>query len=443
MAPVGDQREVPWSEAVTIAHDVFAALGDGPGALARELTASGLIDAEPRTGKSAGVYCAPLPQGFPSLIQLTYRGQPGDAFTLAHELGHAVHFELAKAAHPWLTVERSSSMAVVEIPSTTSEIAAVEHAIAISAEADRGAPAARLHREHYRPGIRDRRAVPVRAGRRRAARRRHVVDRRPAGRAVARPRRAVLRVGRRTRRLDRAGRTRTARASTTTSTRSRSCAASASPRCAAPTRRASAPGMPRCCAQAARCRPPDCSRSAASTWPIRACGSWAWTRSTASAARPGSRLRRPVLGIALLAVGLGRQLPVQRDRAARAGPRHDRLVAGHARRADVWPLAILSGATGASVSYLEPLVVTGIVQITIPITLITVGQQWITSSLAGVLNGSVPIFVALFALVLDRSRSARPACASWASRSASSGVVARLRAGRRHRPLRAARRRSA
>ena len=138
MAPVGDQREVPWSEAVTIAHDVFAALGDGPGALARELTASGLIDAEPRTGKSAGVYCAPLPQGFPSLIQLTYRGQPGDAFTLAHELGHSMHFELAKAAHPWLTVERSSSMAVVEIPSTTSEIAAVEHAIAISAEADRG-----------------------------------------------------------------------------------------------------------------------------------------------------------------------------------------------------------------------------------------------------------------------------------------------------------------
>jgi len=138
MAPVGDQREVPWSEAVTIAHDVFSALGDGPGALARELTASGLIDAEPRTGKTAGVYCAPLPQGFPSLIQLTYRGQPGDAFTLAHELGHSMHFELAKAAHPWLTVERSSSMAVVEIPSTTSEIAAVEHAIAISAEADRG-----------------------------------------------------------------------------------------------------------------------------------------------------------------------------------------------------------------------------------------------------------------------------------------------------------------
>ena len=69
----------------------------------------------------------------------------------------------------------------------------------------------------------------------------------------------------------------------------------------------------------------------------------------------------------------------------------------------VWPLAILTGATGAIRSHLKPLVVTGIVQIASPITLITVGQQWIASSLAGVLNGSVPIFLALFALVLDRS----------------------------------------
>ncbi len=69
----------------------------------------------------------------------------------------------------------------------------------------------------------------------------------------------------------------------------------------------------------------------------------------------------------------------------------------------IWPLAILAGATSAIRSHLRPLMLTGVIQIAIPITLITVGQQWIASSLAGVLNGSVPIFVALFALVLDRS----------------------------------------
>ncbi len=138
LAPVGEPRPVPWDEAVGIAHDVFAAFGDESGALARELSAAGLIDAEPRVGKSAGVYCAPLPQGFPSLIQLTYRDMPRDAFTVAHELGHSVHFELAKAAHPWLAVEHCLSMAVVEIPSTTAEIASVERLIATSRPADRG-----------------------------------------------------------------------------------------------------------------------------------------------------------------------------------------------------------------------------------------------------------------------------------------------------------------
>jgi drug/metabolite transporter (DMT)-like permease len=72
----------------------------------------------------------------------------------------------------------------------------------------------------------------------------------------------------------------------------------------------------------------------------------------------------------------------------------------------VWPLAIASGATAELRGSLRPLAVTGLVQIAAPITLITVGQQWITSSLAGVLNGSVPIFVALFALALDRRERA-------------------------------------
>ena len=100
MAPVGDPRPLPWS----------GGGGDRPRRLRRArrragarspatMTAGGLIDAEPRVGKSSGIYCAPLPPGFPSLIQMTYRDLPRDAYGLAHELGHAVHFELAKAAH--------------------------------------------------------------------------------------------------------------------------------------------------------------------------------------------------------------------------------------------------------------------------------------------------------------------------------------------------------
>jgi oligoendopeptidase F len=137
MVAVGSSPTVPWDDGVAIAHDVFDALGSEAAGVARTMTAGGLIDAEPRAGKSAGIYCAPLPQGFPSLIQLTYRAQPRDALALAHELGHAVHFELAKAANPWLSVDRSLSMAVIEIPSTTAEIAALDVTLERATAADR------------------------------------------------------------------------------------------------------------------------------------------------------------------------------------------------------------------------------------------------------------------------------------------------------------------
>ena len=114
-------------------------------------------------------------------------------------------------------------------------------------------------------------------------------------------------------------------------------------------------------------------------------------------------MRRPALGIALLASIWGGSYLFNEIALRELGPGvivWSRVTLG---ALTIWPLAILSGATGAIRSHLKPLVLIGVVQIAIPITLITVGQQWIASSLAGVLNGSVPIFVALFALAIDRS----------------------------------------
>jgi oligoendopeptidase F len=48
-----------------------------------------------------------------------------------------VHFELAKAANPWLSVDRSLSMAVIEVPSTTAEIAALDVTLERAAPDDR------------------------------------------------------------------------------------------------------------------------------------------------------------------------------------------------------------------------------------------------------------------------------------------------------------------
>ena len=44
----------------------------------------------------------------------------------------------------------------------------------------------------------------------------------------------------------------------------------------------------------------------------------------------------------------------------------------------------------------------GIVWIAVPLLLIPIGQQWVDSSLAGMINGSMPLFAALFAALLLR-----------------------------------------
>ena len=66
------------------------------------------------------------------------------------------------------------------------------------------------------------------------------------------------------------------------------------------------------------------------------------------------------------------------------------------------PLALRSGALAGVRRQLGWVAVVAVIQIVIPVSLIATGEQWIPSSLAGVLNGSVPIFIALLAPLLVR-----------------------------------------
>ena len=64
----------------------------GPlGALARKAFERRWIDWEPRAGKQPGGFCSGSSLIDESRIFLTFDGAPGDASTLAHELGHAFH----------------------------------------------------------------------------------------------------------------------------------------------------------------------------------------------------------------------------------------------------------------------------------------------------------------------------------------------------------------
>ncbi len=117
-------------------------------------------------------------------------------------------------------------------------------------------------------------------------------------------------------------------------------------------------------------------------------------------------MSRPALGILLLALVWGGSYALNEVALRGLDPwtiSWARITLG---ALVIWPLAIAAGGLGALRSHARPLAVTGVIQIATPISLITVGQQWIPSSLAGVLNGSVPIFVAVLAIGLDRAERA-------------------------------------
>lgn len=77
------------------------------------------IDYANNIGKQSGAYCA-SPYGANSFILLTWTNMMRGTFTLAHELGHAGHFQLANHYQSILNTEVSTYF--VEAPSTLNEL---------------------------------------------------------------------------------------------------------------------------------------------------------------------------------------------------------------------------------------------------------------------------------------------------------------------------------
>ncbi|MEJ3741704.1 DMT family transporter [Actinomycetes bacterium KLBMP 9797] len=65
------------------------------------------------------------------------------------------------------------------------------------------------------------------------------------------------------------------------------------------------------------------------------------------------------------------------------------------------PLAVRNGALGLLWKRPRAIVETALVQSTIPLLLLTVGQQYVPSGIAGILVGAQPLFVALLAVRFD------------------------------------------
>ena len=96
----GDEPTFSWDEAQATVQTAFDRFDPGVGEVARRFFDGRWIDVFPRKGKRSGAFCSPgTPDAHP-WVMVNFAGQQKNVFTLAHELGHGLHFELARAQSP-------------------------------------------------------------------------------------------------------------------------------------------------------------------------------------------------------------------------------------------------------------------------------------------------------------------------------------------------------
>jgi oligoendopeptidase F len=90
-----DEVSYPFADAKGVVLDCYSSFSPELGALAKRFFDERRIDAPVRPAKRGGAFCASaVPSVFPYVL-LNYTSRRRDVLTLAHELGHGVHFALA------------------------------------------------------------------------------------------------------------------------------------------------------------------------------------------------------------------------------------------------------------------------------------------------------------------------------------------------------------
>ncbi|HTB69403.1 MAG TPA: M3 family oligoendopeptidase [Solirubrobacteraceae bacterium] len=90
-----DEVSFPFARAREIVLDCYSSFSPELGDVARRFFDDRRIDAPVRPGKRAGAFCASAVPSVEPYVLLNYTSKRRDVLTLAHELGHGVHFALA------------------------------------------------------------------------------------------------------------------------------------------------------------------------------------------------------------------------------------------------------------------------------------------------------------------------------------------------------------
>ncbi len=124
-APIGEARAIDYPEARRVIGDSFERFSPRIADLTNGFFADNRIDAEPRSGKRGGAFCAPVAQDASPFVLMNFTDRMDDVMTLAHELGHGMHFSLASGAQTALSF--GTGIALAEVPSTFAELLTFDH----------------------------------------------------------------------------------------------------------------------------------------------------------------------------------------------------------------------------------------------------------------------------------------------------------------------------
>ncbi len=127
-APLGSTRAVAYDDATALVEGALDDFSPRIGDVARGLYRDNRIDAEPRQGKRGGAFCASIAQDALPYIMLNFTDQMDDVRTLAHEIGHAMQFQLAGERQTALS--HHPPLALAEVPSTFAEMIVTDRLLA-------------------------------------------------------------------------------------------------------------------------------------------------------------------------------------------------------------------------------------------------------------------------------------------------------------------------
>lgn len=131
-APIGGGRPVDYAEARRLIEVSFGRFSPEIAGIATSFFADRRVDAEPRKGKRGGAFCASVAQDAKPYVLMNYTDQMNDVMTLAHELGHGMHFTLSNRHQTALSAH--TGLALAEVPSTFAELLTFDHLLEVETD---------------------------------------------------------------------------------------------------------------------------------------------------------------------------------------------------------------------------------------------------------------------------------------------------------------------